>query len=162
MEIDIISFTDAQLAALSAGKLQKVSAAQIKKNKLLRQLEIDLAKEKQRLIDRGILPSTIWTKRQAELVAACNVEIEEVREALLFYLQYTTSGGATVPDNVPYVVDFAYTMEERFNVVKEYYETTYTDVQLRFEAFVADTFARTYLGEYYAPLYHYFEQLAQG
>ncbi len=162
MKIDIIQYTDAQFAALSAGRLQKVSAAQVKKNKLLRKLEEDLKAERQRLIDRGMALSSIWEKRKEELTAACNAEIEEVRQALLFYLRYAVGGEAEeTPTDVPYPVDYSLTMEERMEGVRSYYTTTYTAAQERFEAFAADTFARSYLGELYAPLYQYFEELAR-
>ncbi len=70
------------------------------------------------------------------------------------------SGGDSSGDTSstpPYSVDYALSEEDRMAVVKEYYETTYSDATERFTAFSNDTFAREYLGEMYAPLYHYFE-----
>ena len=41
-------------------------------------------------------------------------------------------------------------------IVKEYYETTYTDEYERYAAFKKDEFAKVYIGELYAPLHDYF------
>ncbi len=163
MIIDIINYTEEQYAALSAEKLQEIREAQLKKNKLLQSLAERLAAEKARLVDRGIFRSSIWTKRETELTAACNAEIEVVREALLFYLRYagteSGSGEDKVPSGVPYTVDYSLNEEERLLIVKEYYLNAYSNGQARFDAFEADAFARSYLGELYAPLWHYFQDL---
>ncbi len=161
MVIDIINYTEEQLAALSPTKLQEVREAQVRKNRLLNALAAEIAQEKQRLLDRGVFSSTIWEKRSAELTASCNAEIEIIKESLNFYLHYvsTEEGGTATPD-VPYDVDYALTEEERMVAVRNYYTSAYTDAAVRFEAFAADEFARVYLGEMYAPLYHYFLDLA--
>ncbi len=164
MTIDIIDYTNEQFAALSAEKLEKVREAQVKKNKLLLALEERLSKLKSRLIDRGVYPSTLYSKRAAELTAQTQTEIEWLREALLFYLRYATnsgmSGDTTAPDDLPYTVDYALSEEERMVIVRTYYMNTYTDGAERFAAFQADTFAKTYLGELYAPLYYYIQDYA--
>ncbi len=164
MVIDIVNYTDEQFASLSAGKLQQIRSAQLKKNKLLQELAERLEKEKKDLIDKGTFVSTILEIRTGELTAACEREIEALREGLLFYLQYVSngSGGSNVqiPDGIPYDVDFSLSETDRMTQVKNYYETTYLyDAQLRFDAFCKDEFARSYLGEWYASLYHYFEDL---
>ena len=53
MVIDIISYTDAQFAALSEEQILEVKSAQLKKNKLDLNLEENLLKAKQRLIENG-------------------------------------------------------------------------------------------------------------
>ncbi len=160
MTIDIINYTEAQYAALSAVKLQEVREAQMKKNALVAKLESQKAKEKARLIDRGIFPSSIWARREAELTEACEAEINVLRETLLFYLHYANEKGTVaVPDGVPYPVDYSLSEVDRMLALKSYYENAYTDDTERFNAFVDDEFARTYLGERYGSLYHYFEDL---
>ena len=160
MVIDIISYTDAQFAALTDEQLLEVQQAQLKKNRLKAALNEDLEKQKFRLIDNGIFLSTIWRWVQWKLNKTYNDEVENIRNSLLFYLRFSgkTNGGDV--DSAPYTVDYSLSDIERFNVVKTYYETTYTDGTQRFEAFKADVVAAQYLGELYAPLYDYFLESA--
>ncbi len=162
MVIDIIHYTDEQYAALSAEKLKEVRTAQIKKDRLTKALTENIRKVKQSLIDRGIFSSSIWEKRKGELNAEYEAEVSVIREALLFYLRYAVndSEGEVVPEDVPYEVDFSLDEEARLMVVRDYYLSAYSDGAARFAAFQADEFARTYLGELYAPLWHYFQDLA--
>ncbi len=159
MVIDIITYTEAQFAALSKEKLEEVRAAQLKKDKLKKELDKKIFKEKVRLINNGVMPSTIFEKRCAELTANYEAEVAIVREALLFYLQYVNAPkgeGGTAP---PYPVDYALSEEDRMAGVSTYYMTAYENPAERFAAFKADAFVRVYLGELYAPLWHYFEAL---
>lgn len=169
MVIDIVEYTAEQFASMQPAKLQKICNAQLKKNALLRKLQEDILTAKQRLTDNGVFASTLLSAKEAELTEACQAKIQEVREALLFSLRYaggTSGGGADSGDSsgsgdtsneVPYPVDYALSEEDRMIAVRSYYETAYSDPTERFNAFAADTFARNYLGEMYAPLYHYFE-----
>ena len=161
MEINIISYTAAQYAALTAEQLQEVRSAQIKKNKLDAAYLENLEKEKHRLTENGTLLSTMWQATQNRLYADYAKEVETLREGLLFYLHYSTK-----PDNsegseisAPYKVDYSLSDTERFQIVKDYYMETYTSANERFLAFKADEVAVQYLGELYAPLYDYFLQL---
>ena len=155
MEIDIISYSPVQLACLNFSALREIRDSQIKKNKLLRLLEKRLAKEKSSLLKKGLFDSCIWTKIQEERRAECNVEIEEIRQALLFYLEYTTTKKMDI-DDVPYSVDYELSFDERYVEVKRYYLTTYTDAKECFETFILDKFAPVYLGELYTTLYDEF------
>ncbi len=161
MTIDIIDYTESQYAALSSEKLEKVRAAQIKKNGILAELSELLKKEKHHLMNRGVFPSTIYEQRAAELTAKYQAKVDEVREGLLFYLHYATnegtSGDTTNTTQVPYTVEYSLSAEERLTVVRSYYEQTYSNGAERFEAFKKDSFAKSYLGEYYAPLYYRFQ-----
>ncbi len=156
MVIDIISYTDQQFAALSEEQLLEVKEAQLKKNKLYLKLEKNLQKEKAKLSDNGILRSELWTLLHDELWAQYEAEVELIREGLLFYLRFSSKPSGEEEETVAYEVNYALTDTERFNIVKTYYETTYTDGAKRFEAFKADKVAPQYLGELYAPLYDYF------
>ncbi len=162
MTIDIIDYTASQLAALSTGRLQAIRSAQVKKNNLLQALEKDLQKAKERLMDRGVFASTVWENLQASMTEACNAEVERVRQSLLFYLHYVDvdvpeNGGH--PEDVPYSVNYALSEEERMVVVRNYYMNTYTNNFERFRVYANDAFAKGYLGEMYAPLYHYLQDL---
>lgn len=155
MTIDIISYTDAQFAALTEEQLLEVQSAQLKKNRLQAALEEDLQKQKYRLIDNGIFLSTIWRVIQWKLNRTYETEVENIRNGLLFYLRYSGKSPEEIGD-APYEVDYSLSDEERFAVVKTYYETAYANGEERFAAFKVDAVARRYLGELYAPLYDYF------
>ena len=154
MVIDIISYTDSQFAALTEEQLLQVKSAQLKKNRLQAKLEEDLQHAKQKFVENGTLVSSIWRELQKTLRASYEQEVENIRDSLLFYLRF-----AVKPEedgDAPYTVDYSLSDIERFEIVKNYYERTYTDGQKRFTAFKADTVAARYLGELYAPLYDYF------
>ena len=156
MHIDIISYTDVQFAALTEEQLLEVKNAQLKKNRLEDKLNEDLQKERQRLIENGIFLSTIFPEVERMLWEAYEHEVTRIRDALLFYLRF-----AAKPDvDAPYLVDYSLTDEERLDIVKSYYETTYSDGAQRFAAFKEDQVAASYLGELYAPLYDYFLETA--
>ena len=152
MVIDIISYTDSQLAVLADEHILEIKEAQLKKNRLDAALEETLAEEKRRLVAQGIFLSGIWEKYCEKMTAKRDAEVAMIRDALLFYLQYTVR-----PDEAPlYKIDYGLTMEERKNIVKEYYDTAFTDPQARFGAFAADKTAKQYIGQHYAPLYDYY------
>ena len=155
MVIDIINYTDKQLAALSAEKLLEVRETQLKKNRLQAELQERLKKEKQDLIDKGIYPSNVLGRIEAELTAEYEKQVEILRDSLVFYLHYVADDAPiTIPD-VPYEVDYSLSEEERVVAVKNYYETTYTNARDRYVAFLKDDFAKVYLGELYAPVHDY-------
>ena len=157
MTIDIISYTEEQFAALSAEKIEEIRNAQLKKNKLTAALEARLKKEKQALIDKGTYPSDVWGKIEKKLRAAYADEVQILREGLLFFLHYVAEDGkGTTESSAPYTVDYSLSEEERMLIVKEYYETTYTDPVERYAAFKADAFVKVYIGELYLPLHDYF------
>ena len=154
MEIDIISYTSAQFSVLTDEQLLQVKEAQMKKNELLRQLEERLQREKERLVENGMVHSGIWAKLEEKLRAECDEEVAWVREALLFYLRYS---GANETLDAPYRVDFALSLSERMQIVKTYYEETYSDAEERLNVYKNDEVAMRYLGELYMSLYDYFQ-----
>ena len=154
MTIDIIAYTDAQFAALTEEQILEVESAQLKKNRLTAQLEEDKRREKYRLLEAGVFRSAVWERLCAELQAAYDQEVENLRDGLLFYLRFTARPGG----EAPYPLDYALTYEERLAGVREYYEKTYTDAGERFAAFAADETAKGYLGELYAPLYELYAE----
>jgi hypothetical protein len=61
-------------------------------------------------------------------------------------------------NSAPYLVDFSLPMEERLEIVKDFYEDEYgNDYEGLFAAFCLDKVAPQYLGEYYAALYDHFQ-----
>ena len=90
MVIDIISYSDEQFAAMTDEQLLEVQSAQMKKNRLMAALEEDLRKEKYRLIDNGTYLSSMWPLIQEKLQKAYEQEVDLIRDALLFYLRFST------------------------------------------------------------------------
>ena len=162
MVIDVISYTDAQFAALSDAQVLEVQEAQLKKNRLYIQLEEAKRKEKYRLMKNGVFLSKIWQLYCEKLQREYEAEVENIRESLLFYLRFTSKNqGGGLEGSAPYAVDYSLTVEERFTVVRGYYEGAFTNPKERFDAFKADEIAVVYLGELYASLYDYFAELAR-
>lgn len=153
MEIDIINYTAAQYAELTAEELLEVRSAQEKKNRLTKTLEEELQKVEEDFIGNGTYHSTMRTDMIARLQAEYDAQVALIKDALIFYLHYASKPTSL---EVPYTVDYSLSGEERLNTVKEYYEETYTDPAERFTVFEQDKVARQYLGELYAPLYDYF------
>lgn len=156
MTIDIINYSEEQLAALSAEKILEIREAQLKKNKLYADLQEKLAAEKRKLIDKGAYPSTVFSKIEEQWTAEYEKQVEILRESLVFFLHYVADDAPVVYPSAPYTVDYSLSEEERMFIVKEYYETTYTDEYERYAAFKKDEFAKVYIGELYAPLHDYF------
>ena len=156
MKIDIVNYSEDQLAALSAEKLLEVREIQLKKDKLSAQLQEKLAKEKRKLIDRGAYPSDLWAKMEEEWTAEYEQQVELLRESLIFFLHYVADDAPMVYPDAPYTVDYSLSEEERLLVVKKYYEDAYADEYERYSAFKKDAFAKVYLGELYSPLHDYF------
>lgn len=154
MVIDIISFTDEQIAGLTPEQVEEIRNAQIRKNRLTETLNKNKEKEKYKLVKRGIFRSGIFEKICESLQRSYERDVEDIREGLLFYLRFTSR-----PENqtgAPYELDYSLTYEERYNVVKAYYDSTYSTNQERFQKFKADKYAPSYLGEYHAYLYDYY------
>ena len=162
MTIDIITFTDAQFAALTEEQLKEVYSAQVKKDKLLTALEETKRKEKERLITNGTYLSKLWELFCLEKTNEYEAQVLQIREALLFYLRFSLKPQQGGTQETPYPLDYSLSIVARAQIVKTYYLQTYTNANERFNAFVADTVAPVYLGEMYAPTYDYFRQGVNG
>ena len=160
MEINIIDFTSEQFSKLSNDQLSDVKTAQLKKNRLERELERKKRELKSKMLKNRTIRSDQYELLLAELVQRYEMEIENVRDGLLFYLQYSVKPSV----NAPYTVDYTLTMEERLRIVWGYYDEAYSDKVQKFETFLKDTVAPSYLGEFYAPLkdQFYFEAYGWG
>lgn len=161
MVIDIITYTDEQFAYLSTEQIMEVKTAQLKKNALLKK-KTQLCKEEAFRLQRNGMYSTPIYKKYCDSVEAEYAEkIEEIRNALLFYLQYTSRPDDTEEQEAPYIVNYALSTSERLEIVRNYYDSTYTDPVERFNAFVQDEVAKVYLSEFYSPLYHVYKEQAK-
>lgn len=163
MVIDIISYTETQLSYLSVEQLEEVRTAQIKKNALIKTQEELCKKEAFRLQKNGMYNSPIYEQYCAKIETEYTQKVEDVRQALLFYLQYTSRPNGTINQQAPYTVNYALPLQQRLEIVRTYYETAYTDEQsvARLTAFEKDEVAIVYLGEYYAPLHSIYKQRAK-
>ena len=155
MVIDIIAYSDAQLAMLSPEQVIEVQRAQVKKNKLAIRLEEDKKEAKFRLIKNGVFRSPTYEKLCERLQKSYEDEVEQIRQALLFYLRFSL-GDMNDAVDAPYLVDYSLTFEERLVIVRNYYDTTYSSPTEKYSAFIDDKVAVKYLGEYYVALRDYY------
>lgn len=155
MEIDIVSYTDEQLASLEMKQMVMVRKAQIQKNRLKAKHTQSLRKYKSKLIKNGMYNSDLFNLFETEESVAYFNEVEAIREKLIYDLQASGAlfGGGTTG---PYEVNYNLPVEERMLLVKTYYETTYSNPAERLVAFEEDEIAPEYLAELYAPLHDYF------
>ena len=160
MEIDVITFTDEQFASLTPEQIVEVKEVQLKKNKLVRALAKAKSKAKYDLVKRGIFLGSSYEKVCKQLQAACDEEVENLREGLLFYLRFSARDEAE--EEAPYNVDYSLEYRDRISIVREYYETQYTDPVERIKAFKEDKVALSYLGEFYGSLYEEYYYDAYG
>ena len=157
MTIDIINYTDAQLATLTAEQLLEVKSVQQQKNRLTVKLEEKKREEKFRLLAAGTFRSAIYEKLCETLDAEYDREVEALHDGLVFYLRFS----AVSSESAPYLVDYSLDYTTRYETVKAYYDSAYSDAKERFAAFRKDTVAAKYLGELYAPLYNIYRAAAE-
>lgn len=159
--IDIIDFTDKQFSLLTKGQLQTIKTTQQKKNRLYKDLQDTLRKEKHRLVKNGVYRSEIYNLLVERLTEEYDQEISLMKQCLLFYLQYSMKPNEGEMSAVGYEVNYSYTMEERLRIVKTYYESNYTNADQLYAEFLKDEVAPQYVGIYYAALADYFYMLAK-
>lgn len=157
MEIDVIAFSDKQFAMLTSEQLEEVKSVQLKKNRLTAALEENKRKAKYKLVKQGVFRSSVYDKICATLTQNYQGEVENLRSGLLFYLRFTSKSEES---QAPYDIDYALTYEERYAVVKAYYDSTYATDSARLTALTKDKAAMAYLGEYYSTLYDYYAMRA--
>lgn len=150
MTIDIISYTDEQYAQLSEEQILEVQSAQLKKERLKARLEEDIVAQKNELLSQGVFRSDIFALCKDKLQKKYELEVENLRDSLLFYLRFASK--ATVSE-AGYPVDYSLAVPERYIVVRDYYLNTYSDADERFAAFKNDKVAPVYLNETYSTLY---------
>ena len=152
MTIDIISYTDEQFAKLTEEQILEVQSAQLKKERLKSRLEEDIANQKNELLTQGIYRSDIFALCKEKLQKQYDLEVENLRDSLLFYLRF-----ASKPEqgSAGYPLDYSLTINERYVVVRDFYLSQYGDANARFEAFRNDEAAKVYLSEAYSTLYAY-------
>ena len=151
MNIDIITYEDVQFAQLTEEQLNAVKEAQMKKNRLDKKLQEDIAAAKCKYVKNGVYLSDLHMHTTLRLQEEHKREVDWIREGLLFYLRFAVKAEGTYG----YPLDYSSSMENRYIQVRDYYTATYSDPNERIERFEADTVAAKYLGEYYQTLYSY-------
>lgn len=158
MVIDIIDYREEQYAELSDAQLLEIRDAQQKKNARIMKMYEDMRKLKQRAVDNGTYYSRSYVHENIQLQEDCDGDILQIKEELVFYLQYT-SRLESVP-GLGYTLDYSLSTVERYHQVRTYYEEAYSDPKDAYEAFKEDKIARTYLCDTYAALADYLWALA--
>lgn len=159
MVIDVIAYTNEQFAALTNEQILEVRSVQVRVNELRAKKEAVKENMKFQLSENGAIRSSMSLKSAEAEILLIDQKIENLREGLLFYLQYASrlpEGNENMPTNAPYLVDYSLSYEERFFIVRDYYEATYTDPYERFQKYCDDRVALIYLGEYHSSLYDWF------
>ena len=154
MTIDIISYTDEQYAQLSEEQILEVQSAQLKKERLKARLEEDIVAQKNELLSQGVFRSDIFALCKDKLQKKYDLEVENLRDSLLFYLRFAAKAPTS---EVGYLVDYSLPVPERYIVVRDYYVGKYSDADERFAAFRNDKVAPVYLNETYSTLYALFK-----
>ncbi len=159
MVIDVITFTDEQFAALSEEQILEVKSVQLKVNKLRQEADRLAVKMKFKLLKNGVGRSSALEEYEIRERARIDQEIDTLREGLLFYLRFTVKHGTT-EEQAPYTVDYSLTYQDRYLLVKAYYDGKYTNAKERYEALRADQVAKAYLGEMYLTLHDLYKYQA--
>ena len=161
MTIDIMDMSDPRYKILTERQTFKIHEAQHEKNLLLQRLEENLQKEKQKLAVNGTLASQSFKQLKEKMQAECQQEIEIIKERITLYINSTMRPGYSEGKEAPYVLNYALSKFRRFEVVRDYYDQTYSDGAARLAAFEADKVVADYVGEdYYIVLYHYIQERA--
>jgi len=156
MTIDIIDLTQEPYQNLNATQMAMVRAAQAEKD----EITASAAQEKEKLfltlLEHNVVRNSVLPEQERAIDAEAERKIAVVREDLLYRLVYDIKidsgnelGQYSYPDNP----NFDLSPSQRFIVVRNYYMGLTSDPNSRLSAYAADTFARTYLGDYYSTLY---------
>jgi len=159
MNIDILNLTDAQIAALSYAQRKVLYEGQQKKDKLTCQLEEDRKNAELLLIAMGTARSDMLHYKYLSLEKDYEQAVSILAKQTLEDMEAAPADGTVTtvtqteysyPDSPNYSLSYP----DRFVAVKAYYMKT-EDAEARYAAFLADTLAKTYLGEYYSTMKYY-------
>lgn len=160
MTIDIVDYSAEVYEVLTSYQYYRIELAQHRKNTLLEELDKEIKKERQKLIEKGIFVSELFDKIKAKLQDKYDKKIEMVKKEISIYISKTMLPGYAYMEETPYVLNYALCMYQRYKSVKKYYLNAYTTAAERFAAFRQDVAAIEYLGDYYETLYSEFVEAA--
>lgn len=154
MELTILDELGIDETTLSNYQISLVRATQKKINAKMKQMDRKIDRLIEKLYGKGIGASSVYDVEVERLNVDFSEEEEQLKDDLLFQLDYLGTSGEesdeeySYPDNPDYSLSAA----DRYRVVKDYYMSM-SDPDIRFALFQADTLAPDYLGSFYATLY---------
>ena len=163
LEFDIIDLSDSEVAALTTIQQKLLRTAQKSKNELTHQLELDKQAYYDIVVGSGMLNSSLYTDKCAELDGEYNREVGILAEQLVFNLalnEPTTDeelGDDEGDESAGYLVDYSLSYLERYIIVRDYH-LAIEDADERMALYTADTVAMKYLDSYYTTLYNVLSQ----
>ena len=156
MTIDIVDLTDPAYSDLNAVQLAMVRAAQARKNSILAKAQSEVQELFYLMLANNNVRSTARAREEAAIMAQAEVDIEVVKDDLMYQLAYEalgTEGNEFGRYSYPENPNYNLTYSQRFLVVRNYYMKVTTNASARLAAYEMDTLARSYLGEFYDTLY---------
>lgn len=153
MTIDIIDYDMEKVELMSRKQKVNLYEAQHRKNRLYEKYNRSLAKIRAKLLKQNVFYSTVYEQIKSQLLSEYEQAVKVIRERVLYEIMRDMQGSLL---DVPYLIDYALTVGERYTIVREYYENTYEDPRERFLAFRKDEFAISYLEDMYSTLFDYF------
>lgn len=155
MTFDIIELEEGEIEAFSTIQVQLLRTAQKRKNELLHKMKSDLELFKKLILSNGMVNSTLYEQKRAELTAEVAYQVDILKEQLLYSLEINEPypDGDEDQEMVGYIVDYTLSYTDRYAIVREYY-LAIDDPALRMQLYTDDDVAKRYLGSYYSVLYN--------
>ena len=158
MQYDIVDMTEEEILALSTVQMRLLRSAQREKDELALELERDKQTFRKILITDGMLNSSLYENKCAELDAEYNRQVGIIADDLVYNMSLnmpgtdddSPSGG---DEDVGYIVDYSLSYLDRYQIVRNYYMSI-ADPAERIALYTSDTTAQQYLGQYYTTLYN--------
>lgn len=159
MNIDILSLTEAQLAALSYTQRGILYEGQQKKDELTAQLIKDREEAKLSLIALGTARSDMLHYKYVALDEDYEQAVQLLAKKTLEAMESAPADGTvstvtTTEYSYPDSPDYSLSYPDRFAAVRVYYMKI-EDATERYSTFLEDKLAKTYLGEYYYTMRYY-------
>lgn len=156
MTIDIIDLTEPDYSDLNAVQLAMVRSAQAKKDSILEKAQAKKDELFRMMLANGAARSSALVSEQSAIDAKAQNDVQAVKADLLYQIAYEGwqwEGDDSGPYRYPENPNYNLSPSQRFLEVRSYYMSVTDDPAARLKAYAGDTFAKSYLGEYYATLY---------
>lgn len=159
MNIDILNLTEAQISALSYAQRRALYEGQQKKDELTKELTTARENAKLALIALGTARSDMLHYKYLELEEDYEQAVDILAKQTLDNIESAPADGDTTTVtqteySYPTSPNYSLSYPDRFAAVKAYYMTI-ENPTARYSAFLSDTLAGEYLGEYYTTMKYY-------
>lgn len=159
MNIDILNLTEAQISALSYAQRLALYEGQQKKDELTKELETARENAKLSLIALGTARSDMLHYKYLALEEDYEQAVDLLAKQTLDNIESAPSDGETTTVtqteySYPSSPNYSLSYPDRFVAVRLYYMAI-DDPTERYSAFLSDTLAKEYLGEYYTTMKYY-------